>query len=150
MKIQLIEEGWENFTGDFGPIPFVNGISVDDVPPINAERLANLVKVRTIDGSNPSVAQRVLESGTMEMNGEMVFNFAEGTVDGSMSAPQEAPAVDTGWKRETLEAIADDEGIAGLRKISDPMGIKGTSIASLISAILEAQSGAVVAGPVNP
>lgn len=42
--------------------------------------------------------------------------------------------------REELEAIADKEGIAGLRAIGDPMGVKDTAIASLIEKILAKQT----------
>lgn len=43
------------------------------------------------------------------------------------------------YTKEELEAIADEKGIAGLREISDPMGVKDNSIVGLIKEILQAQ-----------
>ena len=40
------------------------------------------------------------------------------------------------WTREKLEAIADQTGISGIREVSDPLGLKGTSIRGLIDQIL--------------
>lgn len=43
------------------------------------------------------------------------------------------------YTKEELEAVADEKGIAGLREIADPMGVKNTSIVGLINEILQAQ-----------
>jgi hypothetical protein len=43
------------------------------------------------------------------------------------------------YTREELEKIADDKGIAGLREIADPMGVKDNSIMGLIKEIIQAQ-----------
>jgi hypothetical protein len=39
-----------------------------------------------------------------------------------------------------LEALADKEGITGLREVAEAYGVKGTSIVGLISGILAASS----------
>jgi len=44
------------------------------------------------------------------------------------------------YSREELEKIADDKGIKGIREISDPLGLKSTSIVPLIDMILEHQA----------
>lgn len=47
-----------------------------------------------------------------------------------------APAKHT---REQLEAVAESEGIKGLRRLAAPLGVKGTAIDGLIEGILTAQ-----------
>jgi hypothetical protein len=52
--------------------------------------------------------------------------------------PEAKPDV-TIYSREQLEAIADQEGIHGLRKVGDVLNVKGVSIRTLIEDILKAQ-----------
>lgn len=54
---------------------------------------------------------------------------------------QDTPAASVKvWTREELEAIADAEGIKGLREVGTPMGAKNTSISKLIDEILAVQA----------
>lgn len=43
-----------------------------------------------------------------------------------------------GWNKELLEQLADEQGITGLRLVSDPLGVKGRGISELIKAIMDA------------
>jgi len=43
------------------------------------------------------------------------------------------------WTRAELEAIADDDGIAGLREVGDILQVKGRSIEELMTAIMTKQ-----------
>ena len=43
------------------------------------------------------------------------------------------------YTREQLEQVADEKGMAGLRRIADEFGLKGKSIPGLIEAILQKQ-----------
>ena len=45
-----------------------------------------------------------------------------------------------GYTAEALEEISETQGIAGLRSIAEPLGVKGSSKAELITEILQAQS----------
>lgn len=140
MKIKITEAGWTNFTGDFGTVAFENGLSVEDVSPMEATMLAGLVQIECEDGSNPSVSQRVLESIDMPMDGDMVYNASSGTVTVGAEATPESTQK-TLYSYEQLAKIADEGGINGLREIGETMGVKSNSIASLITAILDKQSG---------
>ena len=82
-----------------------------------------------------------------------VVTFAVGVNDGSVGGddsgvsdrnraefidePKEAPIVF--YTREELEAIADKEGIPGLRSIGDRLDVKATSITVLMDKILTQQ-----------
>lgn len=52
----------------------------------------------------------------------------------------ETDASEMPWTADSLAAIADAKGIAGLRAIAEPKGIKGRSINELIREILAAQA----------
>ena len=129
-KIKIVEPGWETYTGDLGPNTFENGVSVNEVTPIEAARLANLIRVETLEGHNPSTSQLVLESRSTPMGQE-----TEVPVDRSAVVPLGLHL----YSEAELQVIADAEGITGLRKVSEPLGVKGTSITKLISAVLAAQ-----------
>jgi hypothetical protein len=126
MKIKMVQPGYEQFTGNFGGVEFVDGVSVADVAPMIATRIANVVRVENAeDGVNPSASQTALDSYSTPM----------------ALRPQDVPAAKPQKYTEAdLEAIAGKEGIKGLRKISDPLGVKSNGIAELIGLILKSQA----------
>jgi hypothetical protein len=127
MKIKLTQPGYVDYDGYFGVVLFANGVSVDDVSPIEQQRLASLISVETLEGKNPSPAQMIVDTYSDDMRVEEVID-----------APEAPSAVTDYHSAETLSAIADKGGIKGLRVISDPLGIKGNSIADLIAHIVDA------------
>jgi hypothetical protein len=127
MKIKFTQPGYESYTGAFGDVEFVDGVSVDDVTDRQAQRIGNLVQIETEDGKNPSSAQVLLDSqGTL-----MSEKLDEKTV-----AP-EAVKVKS-YTRQQLSDLADEGGIEALRKIAEPLGLKSRSIAQLVDQILAA------------
>lgn len=67
------------------------------------------------------------------------------------SAPQAQPEAPTApaipiasWTRETLEVIADEQGIKGLREVADLYGLKDSSINGLIDKILSKKAEAPI------
>jgi hypothetical protein len=126
MKIKMVQPGYEGFTGNFGGVEFVDGVSIADVAPMVATRIANVVRVENVEGgANPSASQAALDSYSKPME----------------LRPQDTPAPKPQKYTEAeLEAIAGKEGIKGLRKISDPLGVKSNGIAELIALILKVQT----------
>lgn len=129
MKIQLIEPGYESFNGHFGVIEFADGVSVNEVSPLEAERLGSLVRVQTLDGKDPSAAQKILDtySNPMELATTPV-------------GEPEAVVASVSYTAEQLAVVADEGGIKAIRAIAEPLGMKGTSIAELIGKILAASA----------
>lgn len=128
MKIRIIESGWAGFTGDLGPIAFVDGISVDDVGSADASYLAGILSVENADtGKNPSISQRIVDSYDQTAKVEAAIIAAATVIPGDFT-------------KEQLEAIADSGGIKGVREVSDPLGVKGNSITELIDKVLSAQT----------
>lgn len=132
MRIKITEKGWAGFTGHMGSVEFVDGISVDDIGQGDAAHLASLISVENVaNGQNPSVAQRLIDVQDVSMP-------VEKQVVASIAAPSD-------HSKESLEKIADAQGIKGVREIAEPMGLKGNSISELIDKVLKAQSEAAVA-----
>jgi hypothetical protein len=143
---------YENFTGDFGVLSFVNGLSTTEVTAIIGRRMGAIVTCETERGDNPLDPNvdwegvGVLESVPPEYSRMWTVADQERmAAAANPETPVVAPA--PAWTREMLEAIADKQGIAGLREISDPLGLKGTSIRKLIEEIL---SGKVVVDDTMP
>lgn len=129
MKLILKAVGYENFSGLFGAVEFIDGTSVDDVNPHIAKRLACIITVEWDDGTTVGVADRLLENAHTPAPNETATVVIE---------PSEIVAPTTiAWTEEELGQLADEKGIAGLREIAEPAGVKGNSIAGLIKAIVE-------------
>jgi hypothetical protein len=132
VKIRIIQKGWENFTGNFGGLDFVESESVADVDERQAGRVANVVKCEMLDGTNPSASQQALDQRMLKPHVELP------TTASAVTAPT---AVSRGpFTRAELEDIAGELGIKGLRVISDPLGVKATGISDLIDLILKSQT----------
>lgn len=129
MKLKLTAVGYENFTGLFGTVEYVDGLSVNDVMPQTAKRVACVISVEWEDGTKVGVADALIANQNMPAPNETA------TV---VPVEVEKPVITTvAWTEEELGAVADEQGIAGLREIAEPHGIKGNSIANLIKGILE-------------
>ncbi len=150
MKLRLTQAGFESYTGQMGVVMFKDGMSETDVLPIDAIRISAAIGAEWEDGSAANV-------GEMYLNNMDVPAFVGGDDINTMSmpvegqeptkaekpaadAPVEQPAADAPKHTfEELSAIADKEGIAGLRKLGDGVGVKGKSIVEIIDGILAKQ-----------
>lgn len=142
MKIKLVEPGWETFTGLFGVVQFEDGVSVEDVSKGEAQHLSALIRIETLEGKDPSVAQEIVDRNNELAIVEPVFQVDD---------PEIASVPARKYTLEELESIADKGGIAALREIGDKLGVKGRSIPEVISRIFEV-SGQRVDGaePITP
>lgn len=130
MKLKLTAVGYEAFTGLFGMIEFEEGVSVDDVNPQIAKRVACILSVEWEDGTKVGVADALIASQNMSAPTEELAVVVPPT-------PELEAVGGKAWTEEELGALADEKGIAGLREIAAPLGIKGNSIAALIKGIME-------------
>lgn len=142
MKIKLVSPGWETFSGAFGNVQFLDGVSVDDVTKREADRLAALTRVVTLDGEAVGLQERLIHNSAARapvLEPLEVQTVAEKEAEKVEDAKVEAaPAVS--YSQEDLEKVADAKGIVGLRAIAEPLGVRGRSIVELIKEILVAQS----------
>lgn len=145
MKLRITQKGWAGFTGHYGIVEFKDGVSIDHVSPIIAQRLAALIAVETVpeDGSaptNPSITQVILDGAKKPADPKA--EPPKLTTDAGVGV-HERGKEGKPYTRAELEKIASEKGINGLRDLAEPAGIKGTKIVALIEAILKA-------GVVNP
>jgi len=145
MKLRITQAGFNTYNGQMGVINFENGLSIADVLPVDAVRMAAVMLCEWENGGSPSVAQAILDNA--ETSAPMFVSGAEGQHDieaaASAQAPSSEPAVlsapaKSGYTVEELSAVADADGIKGLRLIADPLGVKSNSIAEMITAIMQA------------
>jgi len=141
-RLRITERGWNGYTGHFGGVEFKDGVSVEIVDPVNAARLGSIIQLQLIDtdqeAGSAAALQRV-QNAAMEVASELVITETSETpaADSQASAADASPAPT--YTRESLEKVADEHGIAGLRAVADPLGVKGRGIAELIDEILKAQ-----------
>lgn len=140
--IILKEPGFENFSGLFGTIYFEDGRSVESVSNHEAQRFGAITRCETEDGLNPSPSQAAVDNRTLTASEERATveptNEELQTQKKSIDKPVTlGDLVQAEISRERLEKIADKSGIAGLRKIADPLGVKDKSVPGLIEKILE-------------
>ncbi len=146
MRLKLLQAGFEKYTGQMGVTFFENGLSVNEVSEQDARRMAAVMQCETVDGESMNVAQKLLDS----MNTPAVVKNVDYPQVGELAAeteaqknaepslaPDSAPAPK--HTAESLAAVADEHGIAGIREIAEQFSLKGNSIAGLIDAILKAQ-----------
>jgi hypothetical protein len=133
-RIRMIDTSFANLTGEFGGVEFVDGLSTREVTTIEAMRIAGCVRAELVDGTNPSIAQIIIDSKNAAMSTDMV---REVTPEGNLVVPVPAKI----WTEKELEEIADEKGIAGLREIGDTLDVRSNSIPKLISAIIARQRG---------
>lgn len=150
MKIRITDPGFAGFTGHLGSAYFVDGVC-DDVSPSEAERMASILRFEEVDtGLNPSVTQRMvdhinknademgIDSNPVLVKGTKVEDPIVPIVPNVPEAPQSgSPAALTyEYTDADLAALADSQGIAGLRSFAEPYGVTGRSIAGIVKDLL--------------
>lgn len=136
-RLRITEKGWRNYNGHFGGIEFKDSLSVEMVDPTIAARLGSLIRLEAVDTGEQTGYAAELQR-THEDRAAVVPERPRGETTPSAHLAPEANAVPK-HSRESLEAVADAHGIAGLRAIAEPMGVKGRGISELIEEILKAQ-----------
>jgi len=147
-KVKITEPGWETFTGNFGGVEFVNGASEREITEFEMARIAGSVRVVDI-----ATGKQLNDAATLSEN---IGTVLEPRDEASKISPKAfedlqkpadaapaAPGVAKTYTNDELLAIADKNGIAGLRDIAAPLNVKGRAIPELIENILAAQSATV-------
>jgi hypothetical protein len=77
-------------------------------------------------------------SARLQIKRECVESFMPGAKKKAAEPKPVEPTFD--FTEESLQAVATESGMAGLREIADPHGIKGNSKEKVIEALLEAKA----------
>lgn len=172
MKVRLAAPGWENFTGTFGfQATFTNGVSDNELTPRQIARIGSttrIVNIETGEQVGPAQAALLLQRTSAPVAAPVVTTDVlkedEARERAHLLAEQkrqeEADAIALSeaqkkaeekvdeiviYSRAELEAIAGNDGIGALRKIAEPLGVRGRAIGDLINEILAAQAKKAVA-----
>lgn len=145
--VRLTRKAWAGFSGSFGGVRFQNGRSLEPVTRRQADKIA----------ANTAVVYENEDGSPAEAAGVQTRLVGGATIPAPTLTPravqsEEAKARETIAQTEQrvveialytvsdLEKIAEDKGIAGLREIGDPLGVKGRSITDVIAAIMTEQA----------
>lgn len=138
MKLRLTQKHYENYTGQMGITNFVDGLSTEDVLPNVGGRMAAVMNCEWENGAPANVGQIYLENLHTEApiaSEAMAADVA--AFDAQAADAAQTKALLPQYTAEQLGLIADANGIAGLRAIAEPFGIKSNSIGGLIEAIVK-------------
>lgn len=140
-KIKIVQPGWESYTGPYGHIEFKDGVSVDPVDWIQADRIAADLQVAdAADGQQIGAQVRLIETKCIPLDSLDVLKTAENEPQPAPPPVKAAPVAPVKvWTPDELMNLADKEGIKGLREIGNALGAKGRAIPELIEDILHAQ-----------
>lgn len=145
-KLRLVQEGHETFTGVIGAFEFVDGVSTEEIPLFQRDRLACAFRMVEInaDGSEQGAgpAERLLRDRHIAVEPTAPLarqTVAEKDAEGlaALLKGEKVPALRSA---ENLEAVADRMGIRGIRLIADGWNVRSKSIPVLIQMILAAQT----------
>lgn len=146
MKLKITEPGWENFSGNLGVTMFDGGVSINEVPRVEINCISASIRVVELEtgesvgalGLDADAQNKPCTSHNLKNMEEIFAEQAAGVAPAVVAA---FVAGADSYTKEELEKVADKGGIAGLREIAEPLGLKGTSIGKLIELILAKQSG---------
>lgn len=154
MKVRLLDPGFKNFTGQFGFVDFVDGVS-DDISRAEAERLGCILPVEEVGtGRNPAITQSMVERHNQnleEMGVARTVGRTVAAISEQPTAPKPAAAkventaepvkvpveLKYDYTEEDLDALIKKEGIAGLRAFTEAYGVNGKSIPSIVKKMME-------------
>lgn len=146
-KLRITHAGWENFTGWLGPVRFENSVSVEPTTPQIINQLAAAVSMVEFDEDGvetiAGVAHAMAEGrGLSYLEPTVLVPVTQAELDAEKArelATKGKPPIEEFHTSESLLKIADELGMAGIREIAKPWGVKDRSIPKLIHAILVAQ-----------
>jgi hypothetical protein len=138
-RLKIVEKGWETFSDYFGGFKFTNGLSDEAIPSADAQRLGSWIRFEGVD-DEAQVGEGVVQVALTDTKADVVIAAGDKEPETvSVEQAAEAAVEATKYTVEELEALADQGGIAALRKIGDKIGVKGRGIPELIREIIQKQ-----------
>lgn len=145
--LKIVSTGFETYTGNLGGVDFVDGVSVDPVPRVFANRLTAAFRMVEIeeDGSEveAGVAHRLIADAEKRapVLEPLERQTEEEKVAESVEIIKQADTASvTIYTKDELEAILEKDGIKGLRAVAEPWKVKDRSAIKLMELILVAQA----------
>lgn len=145
LRLKLTQRNYIGYTGVIGRYSFVDGISVEEIPLNERLRIAASFSVVEIDADgnelgNPSPAHLVVNNTrtpavitSLDRQSVEEKNSENATIVLGSNEKRDL------FSHEALEAVVEQSGIAGLRKIAAMWDVRSKSIPVLMQMILDAQ-----------
>lgn len=150
-KLKVATSRMAGYTGVLGPVRFKDGVSEEYLPRHIRDRMAASMEFVEIDSEGneqPAGPQYRLIAENRQRAPQMDPLSRQSEVDKTKelaSAAVVSAKVLVLETRESLEAIAEKLGIAGVREVAAKWGVKHRSIPVLIEMILDSQEKSVAA-----
>jgi hypothetical protein len=140
--IKLLDPNYAEFTDYLGVVKFTNGVSDEPVPNHLVNQMIAIGYAISYTDSDIQIGLYDLKHDTehpaLTPSIPTLAEIQESAEVVPEEAKTETPTSGSGYTLEQLEAIADSQGIKGLRDIADPLEVKGKSVEALIEGILNA------------
>ena len=117
-KVKLLESTFKGYTGLLCGVQFEDGVSVEELPFVDQQRICASMRAETIEGRNVSASGQFSERHNVSL-------------EDVLANEPKAPDV----------ALADEQGISGLRVVGNRLGVKAKGIVEMIDGIMKAQGG---------
>jgi hypothetical protein len=149
MKLKVATDRMKGYTGVLGPVRFTDGVSDEYLPRHIRDRMAAAMPFLEVDqngNEQPAGAQnRSLREAGVQLSVGPLKRQSEADKSAEVATNAilvaKVPVVMT---KEELEAVAEKDGIKGLREIGKKWAVKHRNISVLIDMILDAQDKAVI------
>ena len=138
-KLRLLESTFAGYTGVLCGVEFVEGVSTKELPFVDQQRICASMRAETIEGRNVSASGQFSERHDISLE-DAIKTEAKAPKIVPMERGEATPNLQK-FTRAELESLADAEGIAGLRLIGNPLGVKAKAIGEMIDGIVKAQGG---------
>jgi len=150
VRVRIVQKGWETFTGNFGQIDFLNGVSVSATTEVAADRITTQILCVDAETGEPlgpgarAVGTKTIKAPVL-VPSEISTKTPEDEHRDRLKA-EETRKIETAkagrqiYTQTELEDVVDKNGIAGLREIGQQYGVKGRAIPELMASILAAQA----------
>lgn len=144
-RLRIVQKGYEKYSGPIGAYEFKDGVSVEALPRMNRDRLAvafQFVEINEDGSEQPSgVTHRLVEERDLRkpVEAKLIRQTEEERAAEQVALVEKKRPVRVIYTDEQVHEIMSSKGIAGLREIAQPWGVKHRSAKVLMQMILDEQ-----------
>lgn len=144
--VKIVEKGFEGYNGIIEGVQFTNGVSQEPLSQFSAERVGAFMKI--VNADNPDeplgLGYRMANARNQGQAPREPLQKVERTKTGKKKEPVKKAdkVVSYEFTKADLEAVADKEGITGLRKVAEQYDVRGRSIAEIIDSLMALKANA--------
>lgn len=139
--VRIVAKGFEGYNGVIEGVQFKDGVSLEPLSLAAAERIGAFMRVEDAETHEPlSVGQRMVNARRAAEGPKESLVRIKRTPTGKEKQPIKKAVVSYDYTKDELEAVADKEGINGLRKVAEQYDVRGRSIREIIESLMALKS----------